>query len=208
MRICLNKRDNELLKKEYHVSPHFLLPISMADDFGSNYVGSNKKTNIILFVGSYFMPNVKGIRWFCKNVMPYVNKDLLIVGKKMELLKDELESEHVKVVGTVDSLGNYYRIADAVIMPIFIGDGMKVKTAEAMMYGKPILATNEALEGYEIKNIQGIYRCNTAKQFIDQINELSCYGYRDEIRVLFKNKYSMEATYEKFSEWMIRLQKE
>lgn len=36
------------------------------------------------------------------------------------------------------------------VMPIFSGSGMKVKTAEALMYGKFLIGTKEAFEGYEI----------------------------------------------------------
>ena len=36
----------------------------------------------------------------------------------------------------VDDLAPYYKKAAAVIMPIFMGGGMKVKTAEALMNGK------------------------------------------------------------------------
>ena len=41
----------------------------------------------------------------------------------------------------VDCLETWYEKADVVISPIFLGSGMKTKTAEALMYGKPILGT-------------------------------------------------------------------
>lgn len=41
----------------------------------------------LLFVGSYFKPNVEGIIWFIDNVMPYINYSLLIIGKGMEKIK-------------------------------------------------------------------------------------------------------------------------
>ena len=98
-----------------------------------------------------FSPNYDGIKWFAENVMTEL-KDyhLIIVGKDFEQKKDELENVNVHVVGTVESLEKYYYSENIMVMPIFYGDGMKIKTAEAMMYGKIILASDEALEGYEV----------------------------------------------------------
>ena len=76
------------------------------------------------------------------------------------------------MIGTVDDLAPYYYEADCVVIPIFYGDGMKVKTAEAMMYGKRILATKEALEGYVYQGVKGINRCETAIEFIEEISKL------------------------------------
>ncbi len=40
---------------------------------------------------------------------------------------------------------------DYIISPIFVGGGMKVKTCEALMYGKNIIGTSESFEGYDIR---------------------------------------------------------
>lgn len=188
--ICLNERDAKLLYANYKRPADFLLPISFNDIEKRRLMTEDIKTNVLLFVGSYFMPNIKGIRWFCKNVMPYVDKKLFIVGKRMELLREELETTNIKVIGTVDNLDKYYNKVEAVVMPIFVGDGMKVKTAEAMRYGKPIFATDEALEGYVVEGIDGIYRCNSATEFIKKINNNHIKGYSDEIRETFTKNYS------------------
>lgn len=205
IRICLNKRDENLLFEYYKTKANLLLPITLSDVGEKHISKDHKTTNTLLFVGSYFMPNVKGIKWFCKKVMPYVDKNLLIVGKNMELLRSELEASNISVVGTVDNVEEYYWKADAIIMPIFVGDGMKVKTAEAMMYGKPIFATNEALEGYEIKNIEGIYRCNSEIEFISEIKKQSICGYNPEIRELFLEKYCTQSKQIDFENLMSKI---
>lgn len=205
VRICLNERDQRLLWNHYKQKADFIMPISFSD-VENKYVNlQHAPTNILIFVGSYFMPNIKGIRWFCKNVMPYVDKKLLIVGKKMEQLREELETSNIEVVGTVEHLEDYYHMADAVIMPIFVGDGMKVKTAEAMMYGKPIFATDEALEGYEVEGVKGIYRCNSGEEFISALKQQNAGGYVKEIRNLFLEKYSTKAVEEQFIEYLRKI---
>lgn len=194
IRICLNERDSRLLFENYHYHSDFYLPITFNDTIKDSDIKNEKiDENYLLFVGSYFMPNIQGIIWFCKEVMPHVNKKLVIVGKSMEKLKKKLECSNVEVIGTVDDLKNYYMKAAAIVMPILTGDGMKVKTAEAMMYGKMLFATNEALEGYSVENIKGIYRCNSADEFIEAINKEKKYEFSFEVRELFKKRYSNAA---------------
>ena len=73
-----------------------------------------------------------------------VNAEILIIGKGFETLKNDLECDNVKVIGTVEDVSEYFYRADFVIAPIFEGSGMKLKTAEALMYGKTIFGTTEA----------------------------------------------------------------
>ena len=85
-------------------------------------------------------------------------------------------------------------------MPIFSGSGMKVKTAEALMYGKFLIGTKEAFEGYEIDEKIGIL-CNNANDFIKNINKYSQQNliYNAPSRTLFIDKYSSDATQELFN---------
>lgn len=194
--ICLNDRDNCLLAKNYQKSADMLLPIIVEDKYVEKDV-KREKGDFILFVGSYFYPNVQGITWFCNNVMPYIDYKLLIVGNGLEKLKNALECNNVRVIGKVESLNEYYNAASAVVIPIFAGGGMKVKTAEALMYGKYIFATSEALEGYDICGSKSVYCCNSPEEFIEGLNKFKTSEKNNkfsfENRQLFKEKYSSEA---------------
>lgn len=194
--ILLNSRDERQIIKAYGRKADYFLPISFQDNFEREKpIIENKGEIQLLFVGSLFRPNYEGIKWFIENVMREVegNVILKIVGKDWETKRNELEKRNVKVVGTVDRLDNYYYEADAVIIPIFYGDGMKVKTAEAMMYGKIILATEEALVGYDIEDINEIYECNTKESFLQVLKQLTekqfVDKYCDAVRKRFLEKY-------------------
>lgn len=169
--LCINERDARELEKYYERKADALMPVSFQDSFleydMKKYLA--EKERFIIFVGSYFLPNYQGILWFVENVMPQLPFKLKIIGKGMEQKRRELERDNVEVLGTVDNLAEYYYASEAVIMPIFLGSGMKVKTAEALMYGKTIFATKEALEGYCVQNLAGIYECNTAEEFVNNI---------------------------------------
>lgn len=201
--ICLTKRDSERIKNLYGRTPEFIVPISFEDRYDSKKVNIDLKKGL-LFVGSLFPPNFDGIKWFIREVMTSLpEQTLTIVGKGFEAEKEKLECENVRVVGTVDNLEEYYYTYPVMIMPIQYGAGMKVKTAEAMMYGKIIIATDEALEGYEIENTKGVYKCNTADEFIHSIR----YAMRGEIdyenkpiRDIFLKYYEFEATRKQFEQ--------
>jgi hypothetical protein len=59
-----------------------------------------------------------------------------------------LKSNPIRV-GHVDNLGIFYRNVDCIINPMAGGTGLKIKTIEAMAYGRPILGTKSAFEGIE-----------------------------------------------------------
>jgi len=197
--ISLNKRDAQLLQKYYGRSPDIIMPITFNDSFvqqEEKHKCSDSQLQL-LFVGSLFPPNEHGVTWFADNVMPHVNAEFTIVGKGFEKLAERLSGDKIKVIGTVDDVSQYYYCADATVMPVYYGGGMKVKTAEALMYGKPMFATDEALEGYEVDDLKNIHRCNSPDEFISSINayaEKQPYiSFDNEIRKLFLEKYHTPA---------------
>lgn len=195
--ICLNKRDEKSVQKIYKRSPDLIIPVTLNDIFDPEKKETvRNEISTLLFVGSLFSSNYSGIKWFIENVMPSVTCQLIVVGKGMEDKREELERDNVSIIGTVDDLSAYYYQADAVVMPILWGAGMKVKTAEALMFGKTLFATDEALEGYEVDNQSGIFRCNTAEDFILKINEImsnkSVEKFNPSIRKIYEENHLTE----------------
>lgn len=169
--ICLNSRDARLLKRYYQREPDMVLPITFKDTYELVKGYKILEDIELLYVGSYYAHNYSGLIWFIKNVMPYIDRHLTIVGKDMNKLSGKIKiPANVHIVGTVEDISQYYRSAYAVVMPVFMGGGMKVKTAEAMMYGKTIFASQEALEGYIFEDTDSIYLCNSAHEFVHAIN--------------------------------------
>lgn len=201
--ICLNERDAKRLYECYRRKADLLIPISF-DDYFCESCTTTIYERKLLFLGSLFSPNQISIEWFIKEVMPKLdNIKLSIVGKGFEKKKNEYEQNpNVKVFGTVQSVESFYYNHCAVVLPIKYGAGMKVKTAEAMMYGRRIFASDEALEGYDIEDISGITRCNTAEEFADAINDYFDHGilknYEEDVRKRFMEKYETTCLLQKF----------
>lgn len=203
--VALTSRDSGNLKEMYGRGADFIAPIVLRDTFDDASAQNSQLTSnppLCTILAAYFGPNNDGIRWIVENVYPNVNIKLRIVGKGMGRLRDEAwMPNEVEIFSDVPDLAPYMREADIMILPIFRGSGMKVKTCESLMYGKNILATDEALVGYDVDDRQMGGRCNTAQEFIDCINNF-CQHPRPQFntysRKVFLENYSKEALVEKF----------
>lgn len=209
--IVLNERDKKIFIEEYRKVPDAIVPICVpipdAIYKDKHYIGTKLK---LLFVGVKYGPNLNGLRWFIKEVLPKIicPYEFNIVGRKMEEFKEEFEgfSSNIHVIGTVDDLSSYYNEADIIVGPISEGGGMKVKTAEALSYGKTFIGRSESLEGYwdgmsnVIKN-KNVFRTDDAKEFAAIIDSLYKVEFdKNDINVKnwAKKKYSFESNYEIF----------
>jgi len=195
--ICLNTRDGNLLEKIFKKQADFIFPLSLRDQYiKSETLRTENNRLSLLFVGSNFYANKYGIEWFVENVMPYINADLLIIGRGMDLLKDKFSIyKNIRIESNCIDLNSFYDNCDIVIAPIFDGSGMKTKVAEALMNGKTILGTNEAFVGYESLDLNELI-CNTSDQFIKKINKFELKSqnvFLKKYRYLYEKEYSYEA---------------
>ncbi len=108
-----------------------------------------------VFTGTLdFRPNVDGLLWFAAEVWPRVRQALptaqaYIVGRqphpRLEVLRRQAG---VTLVGPVPDTRPYLRAATAVIVPLRMGGGTRLKILEAAALGKPIVATPLGAEGF------------------------------------------------------------
>ena len=206
MIVCLTERDEKRIQKLYGRRADFIMPITFEDTFDERHKYEKIENNSLLFIGSCFDPNYDSIVWFANEVMSQIPEiNLTIVGKGFEKKKNILEelSPNIEVIGSVDRLEDYYYRFPVIVMPSLYGDGMKVQTAEALMYGKTIIASDEALEGYDVNNIEGIFRCNTPEEYISCIKmifspSVGGWKFQPAVRELFLKKYSTDSLVEEF----------
>lgn len=201
--IVLNERDNSLLNQIYGLNADILLPTTFIDKFQPELKKTKTSINsqfTLLFVGFAFFANIEGIKWFIENVFPELqNCKLQIVGNGMD--KIFTSTSNIEVHGYVEDLAQFYYQADAVILPIFSGGGMKTKTAEALMYGCPIIGTKEAFEGYKLDFCKIGGMANTKEDMIISINKLKenpilIKEASNYARTIFKQSYSIQTTIE------------
>lgn len=199
--VGLCERDNTTLRGLYGRGFDMLAPITLEDNWADGQADRAAMTGRrprCTFVGSNFPANANGILWFVRNVLPHVDIDLTIVGQNMDRLKEAHAClRGIRVLGSVPDLRPYIEEADFMIYPIFDGSGMKVKTCEALMYGKNILGTTETFEGYDLEPNRCGRLCNTAEEYIEAINDLAAHPvrrYNEYSRNVFLERYSIDST--------------
>ena len=127
IKVALNERDSQLMKKYWNRTADVLIPICLEDSFDASLMIKHfdkEEPLKLLFVGSYgWSVNVEGILWFCNEVMsklPEDNVRLSIAGYMMENIKNEpvkkkthtpCEFCNYKLICRFDKeLGNKFRI--------------------------------------------------------------------------------------------------
>jgi glycosyltransferase involved in cell wall biosynthesis len=197
----LNSRDAQSIEKLYGRKINAIIPISFPNrciNFNNNAISVQPTA---LFLGINFFPNIYGITWFIKNVLPFVNIKLKIVGRGMDKINLP-KNDKLEISGYVENLDIIMQDADFIVLPIFLGSGMKVKTCEALMHGKNIIGTNEAFQGYSVDFEKIGACCETAEEFIAAINEFSkrfSSKFNQYSRNLFLEKYSDEVVFKLFT---------
>lgn len=193
--LALTARDANDIKNLCDNDKIYIFPSSIKDSFKAateKKEAKNENSPLeILFVGSKFRPNIKGVLWFVEQVLPHVDVHLTIVGSGMDELPIK-PSQKISIYGFVESLSPYYQQADSVVIPLFEGGGMKTKTTEALMWGKYIIGTDEAFVGFDALH-NNYSRCNTKEEFISCIENLNrkrpkCFN--EDLRQVFLSNYS------------------
>lgn len=201
--VLLNRRDYGDLEKYYPITfNHIVIPITMNDrfEFSKSQATYKHPKPLFVFLGSYFGPNVNGILWFLKNVFPYVDIRLQIIGKNMHKIVPKIgDVKNVQVLSDVKDLDNYLYEADCMLLPIFDGSGMKLKTCEALMFGKNIIGTPEAFVGYNIDDFCKIGACcKSAEDFVNAIKQMDKPHFNAYSREIYLKNYSYNASLELF----------
>lgn len=218
-----HQADFNKFNKFYGFDPDVMIPLASPVPAAIKQIQDKEdiqsdKVKKLLFVGSSYYPNVIGIRWFVKNVLPELDKNiqLIIVVRGLEFLKKEFQDSRVNVVGTVETPVPYYLDADIFIAPLFDGGGMKVKSIEAISYGKCFVGTEESLHGFweefsdSVRN-KFIYKVNTKEEWIAIINKLATqdtYKFNKTVFNDFYSHFSYETMKKSFEEQLKRIDKE
>lgn len=110
----------------------------------------------LVFVGTLgFQPNVEGITWFCREVLPAVCEQipqvrLTIVGRDPIPEVAALAGDNVELVASPPSVLPYLERAQIALVPIRIGSGTRLKALEAMAAGRPVVGTTIGLAGIDL----------------------------------------------------------
>lgn len=131
-----------------------------------------------VFIGGFeHPPNVDAMRWFCREIIPLIAKEipetrLHIVGSKITPEVCALASERVIVHGYVQEVMPFFETCLLSIAPLRYGAGVKGKINQSMSLGLPVVATSMGIEGMHLEHERNILVADTAEEFAAQVIRL------------------------------------
>lgn len=127
--------------------------------------------NTLLFTGTMsYEPNVEGICWFVKRVLPIITKQIPevlvhVVGTNPVERVLKLASGQVIVHGRVPDMAPFFDAASVYMAPILSGGGTRLKILEAAASGKAIVTTSLGAEGIDLVAGEEILIADSAEEF-------------------------------------------
>lgn len=180
-----------------------VIPILVENNFVKDISKVNLQNKIkVMFLGTLtWYPNIQGIKWFLENVFDKIkdNIELYIVGKDpdIDLINMCKKYDNITITGYVEDVNQYFEICDIMIVPIFIGSGLRVKILEALAKGIPVISTQIGCEGIDVIDYENILIANTTDEFVSKLTEISNINLYKQIsengKLLYKYNYSFEA---------------
>lgn len=142
--------------------------------FHKQEILNNKK--LLFFSGSNIL-NIEGINHFIKNIFPELIKkfpdlELIIGGGICKYLEKDLQVQQITLKGSFDNPADFYALGDIVINPVFNGTGLKIKTFEALSYGKTVLSSTHSMEGIFSPQSCPIYKADTIDEYINHLTNI------------------------------------
>lgn len=134
-----------------------------------------------LFVGSAYPPNAQGFWEMLGESMAWLPPEYIIIaaGGVSSILENYMPESaklysnvsfsRIKRVGfvTEELLASLLDNASVILLPITVGGGSNLKTAEAIASGKPVIATPKACRGFNfVNNLSNFTITNQQQEFI------------------------------------------
>jgi glycosyltransferase involved in cell wall biosynthesis len=147
----------------------------------------------LVFTGSlWYRSNIEAVEWLLDNIIPcYLNVQFVIGGTRPS---EQLTSK-IKSYKNVLLYSGFADISDIVpcnalfLSPTFHGAGMKVKIAEALSLGLPIVGTDESFVGYdEVMALDGVFLANNAQEFKSAIDKYLTMSDEELAKIEAQNK--------------------
>jgi glycosyltransferase involved in cell wall biosynthesis len=139
----------------------------------------------LLFIGALdWLANREGLVWFVQHVWPLVrqrrpNATFQVVGRNPTHEVRALRTvPGIEIVGTVPDVRPYLSRAAAVVVPLLVGGGTRLKIFEALAAGKAVVSTSIGCEGLPVVPGKHLLVADDPARLADAVAELLGDGER------------------------------
>lgn len=167
-------REQEILRGLLPEKPTAVVPNGVDIEF---YLPSSApiEPDMLLFTGLMtYRPNIDGVVYFVQEILPLIHKirpqvTLTVVGAGAATEVTALEGPQVKIIGTVPDMRVYFSRAAAVVVPLRMGSGTRLKVLEGMAMGKPLISTSVGCEGIHVRHGEHLLVADAPQAFADSV---------------------------------------
>jgi polysaccharide biosynthesis protein PslH len=149
-----SERDAAILTQLSPSTPVTVVPNGVDIELFRPPTNEPDSDSLLFFGAMNYYPNRDGLDYFLEQVFPLIlakrpGTKLRVVGPAPDSVKS-LQGPNIEVTGFVDAVEPYIDRATAVIVPLRLGGGTRLKIVEAMAMAKPIVSTRVGAEGIDV----------------------------------------------------------
>jgi len=178
--VAVSETDAREMRELFHVKRISVIPTGVNVEYFQRPGDVAESKMDLVFVGSMdWMPNVDGVLWFAREVLPIVRRrhpdcKLTIAGRlpPPEIQRLAENDSRIRVTGTVPDIRPYVWEAKLSIVPLRIGGGTRLKIYESMAAGVAVVSTTVGAEGLSVHPPEDIRVADSAEGFAECCLEL------------------------------------
>ena len=169
----LSKNDEVFFKKHFPKKTHNI-PVT----FKTKEIKNTKIKRSLVYLGAMdWQPNIEGLNWFLKYVLPKVKKrnenlNIYIGGKNMDNKYLKLNDKNTHITSKIDNAEEYIKNKEIMFVPLFSGSGIRIKILESMALGVPVISTTKGAQGIPYRNGEDIIIADNPNDFNNAIHLL------------------------------------
>ena len=134
----------------------------------------------LLFLGSLdWFPNRDAVEYMVQQIFPLIrtaipNARLRVVGRRppKDFVRRIAAVRGVEVLGEVDDVRPHIKRAGAIVVPLRVGGGSRIKILEALAMAKAVVSTRVGAEGLAVKDGQSILLADDPQGFAARVQQL------------------------------------
>jgi glycosyltransferase involved in cell wall biosynthesis len=175
--VFTSERDAEFVRRSLPSVRTLVAPNGVDVDAFAPSAAPTEPDTLLFFGAINYFPNHDGVVYFVDQVLPKIRARrpsvrfcVLGPGANAEVLARS--GNGVEILGMVDEVGPYIDRAAAVVVPLRIGGGTRLKIVEALAKGKAVISTRLGAEGIEVVDGEHLLLADDPQTFADAVERV------------------------------------
>ncbi len=177
--VTLTEQDRAALLRLYPDDPRpnlsAVIPICVDADLSPPVHYTRSSEPVVLFLGGmHWPPNAAGVIWFAREIWPRIQRQVptaqfWAVGRNPPAALAATGELRINTPGFVDDPQPCWGRAQAFVVPLLAGGGMRVKILDAWARGVPVVSTTIGAEGLHRRHGEDILVADSPAAFAEAV---------------------------------------